>query len=144
MPSNNPDIIELGLEVDIQDSASAKNAEAWAVGQRNGVDVTSGDQTYHNNAKYYAQQAAGDAMATAADRAAVEAAASSIAAAEAAAQAATQAASGAQAAAQSATQAAASAQEMVSHITDGTAQYAAYHLGLYLDADGDLCQVDPT
>ena len=138
------DNFTLEFDVSMSDAASESNAEAWAVGQRHGVDVTSGDQTYHNNAKYYAQQAAGDATATAADRAAVEAAASSIAAAEAAAQAATQAASGAQAAAQSATQAAASAQEMVSHITDGTAQYAAYHLGLYLDADGDLCQVDPT
>ena len=124
------DNFTLEFDVSMSDAASESNAEAWAVGQRHGVDVTSGDQTYHNNAKYYAQQAAGDATATAADRAAVEAAASSIAAAE--------------AAAQAATQAAASAQEMVSHITDGTAQYAAYHLGLYLDADGDLCQVDPT
>lgn len=33
------------------------NPEAWAVGQRNGVPVTSADETYHNNAKYYAQVA---------------------------------------------------------------------------------------
>lgn len=32
-------------------------AEAWAVGQRNGEDVPSTDETYHNNAKYYAQVA---------------------------------------------------------------------------------------
>lgn len=31
------------------------NAEAWAVGQRNGADVGSTDPTYHNNAKYYAE-----------------------------------------------------------------------------------------
>ena len=36
---------------------SASNAEAWAVGQRAGVDVGSSDPTYHNNAKYYADQA---------------------------------------------------------------------------------------
>lgn len=29
-------------------------AEAWAVGQRAGEDVDEGDDTYHNNAKYYA------------------------------------------------------------------------------------------
>lgn len=34
-----------------------EDAEAWAVGKRNGVDVTSGDETYHNNSKYYSQQA---------------------------------------------------------------------------------------
>lgn len=31
-----------------------KNAEAWAVGQKGGVDVNSSDATYQNNAKYYA------------------------------------------------------------------------------------------
>ena len=36
---------------------SASNAEAWAVGQRAGVDVGSSDPTYHNNSKYYADQA---------------------------------------------------------------------------------------
>lgn len=34
-----------------------KNAEAWAVGQRGGVDVEETDETYHNNSKYYAEQA---------------------------------------------------------------------------------------
>ena len=40
----------------------AKDSEAWAVGQRDGVDVESTDETYHNNSKYWsgmAQQAAG-------------------------------------------------------------------------------------
>lgn len=32
-------------------------AEAWAVGQRNGEDVPEGDETYHNNAAYYARLA---------------------------------------------------------------------------------------
>lgn len=36
---------------------SAEDAEAWAVGQRNGVDVPSTDPAYHNNAKYYKDQA---------------------------------------------------------------------------------------
>lgn len=31
-----------------------QDAEAWAVGERNGVPVPSTDPTYHNNAKYYA------------------------------------------------------------------------------------------
>lgn len=32
------------------------NSEAYAVGTRNGVSVGSSDVTYHNNAKYYAEQ----------------------------------------------------------------------------------------
>ena len=36
---------------------SAENAEAWAVGQRAGVDVPDTDPTYHNNSKYYAGRA---------------------------------------------------------------------------------------
>lgn len=32
---------------------SAEDAEAWAVGERNGVPVTSGDETYQNNSKYW-------------------------------------------------------------------------------------------
>jgi len=38
-------------------SDSAQDSEAWAVGKRNGVDVPSTDPRYHNNSKYYAQQA---------------------------------------------------------------------------------------
>ena len=45
-------------EEDAQNAAQdASDAEAWAVGQRNGVDVPSTDPTYHNNAKYYKDQA---------------------------------------------------------------------------------------
>ena len=36
---------------------SEENAEAWAVGQRDGVDVPASDETYENNSKYYAGQA---------------------------------------------------------------------------------------
>lgn len=46
-------------------------AEAWAVGTMNGTPVGSGTIQYNNNAKYYAQQASGDAAQTALDRAAV-------------------------------------------------------------------------
>lgn len=45
----------------------SQNSEAWAVGQKNGVDVPSSDPTYHNNAKYYAEQAAGSASAAVED-----------------------------------------------------------------------------
>ena len=39
---------------DAQDEV--ENAEAWAVGQRGGVDVPSTDPAYENNAKYWAEQ----------------------------------------------------------------------------------------
>ena len=45
---------------EIVDTAAAEvkgEAEAWAVGQRDGEDVPSTDPTYENNAKYYAGQA---------------------------------------------------------------------------------------
>ena len=52
---------EIADEVqDIVDTAAAEvkgEAEAWAVGQRDGEDVPSTDPTYENNAKYYAEQA---------------------------------------------------------------------------------------
>lgn len=38
-------------------SETVDDAEAWAVGQRNGVDVLSTDKTYQNNSKYYSQEA---------------------------------------------------------------------------------------
>lgn len=34
---------------------NAQDAEAWAVGQRNGHDVPSSDPTYQNNAKWYSE-----------------------------------------------------------------------------------------
>jgi len=52
---------EIAAEVqEIVDTAAATvkgEAEAWAVGQRDGVDVPSTDPAYENNAKYYAEQA---------------------------------------------------------------------------------------
>lgn len=33
------------------------NSEAWAVGTRNGAAVSSSDETYDNNSKYYATEA---------------------------------------------------------------------------------------
>ena len=33
-------------------------SEAWAVGQRNGTDVSPSSPQYHNNSKYYAEQSA--------------------------------------------------------------------------------------
>ena len=39
-------------------STNALKAEGYAVGKQNGVDVPSGSTYYHNNAKYYADQAA--------------------------------------------------------------------------------------
>lgn len=36
---------------------AAEDSEAWAVGQRSGTDVPATDETYHNNAKYWAGQA---------------------------------------------------------------------------------------
>lgn len=45
----------------------AEDSEAWAVGKRNGIDVPSTDETYHNNSKYYSEMA--DASATLAEEA---------------------------------------------------------------------------
>lgn len=38
-------------------ASSESNAEAWAVGKRGNTDVSPSDATYHNNAKYYSEQA---------------------------------------------------------------------------------------
>ena len=47
--------IEMGMRVDMGGGSSESNAEAWAVGERHGVPVDENDQTYHNNAKWYAE-----------------------------------------------------------------------------------------
>lgn len=41
---------------------SAEDSEAWAVGQRDGVDVPSTDPAYHNNAKWYAEHGTGNSL----------------------------------------------------------------------------------
>ena len=49
-------------EESAEDAAeSESNAEAWAVGQRGGVNVDSDDPTFHNNSKYYSEQAGNSA-----------------------------------------------------------------------------------
>jgi len=48
--------LNLGTTPGDPDGISARNAEAWAVGKRNGVPVSSSDPTYHNNSKWYAEQ----------------------------------------------------------------------------------------
>ena len=49
----------------------AEDSEAFAVGQRGGVDVSEADIAYRNNAKYYAQSAAASADAAAASAASI-------------------------------------------------------------------------
>lgn len=66
-----PEIV-METEGGATDGASARNAEAWAVGKRNGADVPSTDPTYHNNAKYYATDAAASAADAAASAAEAE------------------------------------------------------------------------
>lgn len=39
----------------------AEESEAWAVGERGGIPVTEGDDTYQNNSKWYAQQSSNSA-----------------------------------------------------------------------------------
>ena len=41
-------------EVERMKSELGSQSEAWAIGKRNGIDVSSDDETYHNNSKYYA------------------------------------------------------------------------------------------
>ncbi len=55
-----------GAEEDAEQAA--EDAEAWAVGERNGSAVVSGDETWENNSKYYAGEAA-DSEDAAADSA---------------------------------------------------------------------------
>ena len=53
--------IEMEMEVHMGGASSEYNAEAWAVGERGGVPVSETDQTYHNNAKYYATETSASA-----------------------------------------------------------------------------------
>ena len=45
-------------DIDITDNAKSykEDSEAWSKGTRNGVPVSSADETYHNNAKYWSEQ----------------------------------------------------------------------------------------
>ena len=88
-----PDIIpEFTVLVERVEAAVAKEevlheAEAWAVGQRDGVDVDEEDDTYQNNSKYYAGKAEASKIAsqTAEQNASAQALAASGSASEAAA-----------------------------------------------------------
>lgn len=55
MSESDYQLIEQAIEA-AQDAV--EDSEAWAVGERGGVPVPSGDETYHNNSKYWAEQAA--------------------------------------------------------------------------------------
>ena len=81
VPIDAESTIELHAQVEMGGTASEYNAEAWAVGERGGVPVNETDQTYHNNAKYYAEQAADADESAAAAAASATAAAGSAAAA---------------------------------------------------------------
>jgi len=49
---------EVEMLVDVGDALQTQRAEAWAVGERNGVPVEEGNPTYHNSSKWHAQRAA--------------------------------------------------------------------------------------
>ena len=60
------------IHEDVEKAEVLSESEAWAVGERDGVPVSSDDDTYHNNSKYYSGLAAdsaesADARATAAE-----------------------------------------------------------------------------
>lgn len=55
------DGIDVDVGLDAGDAINAARAEAWAVGEKNGVPVTESDPTWNNNAKYYAGRASAEA-----------------------------------------------------------------------------------
>lgn len=52
-------LIEQAVEAVQETKGYSEDAEAYAIGTRNGVAVTSGDAAYENNAKYYAEHFVG-------------------------------------------------------------------------------------
>ena len=58
--------------------AYSQDSKAWATGIRDGEPVTSEDETYQNNAKYYAESISGDAAAAAQSASAAAASAASV------------------------------------------------------------------
>ena len=102
--------VEQAVEAAEAAESSALDAEAWAVGERDGEPVTDQDETYQNNAKYYALSSiAAKEDAEAAASAAVESARSAADSATDASGSAESASGSATASAGSATQAAGSA-----------------------------------
>lgn len=82
-PASTPwaDALEAVEDAKTEAVSAAEDAEAYAVGKRGGETVESTDPTYHNNAKYYSEQASGSATAAStAKTAAQEAAATASAA----------------------------------------------------------------
>ena len=69
-----PEIIQECEQYVIDSGNNAVTSEKWATGTANGTPVTAGDTTYHNNSKYYAEQAG--TSATNASNSATSAAAS--------------------------------------------------------------------
>ena len=55
MSESDYQLIEQAIE-EAQDAV--EDSEAWAIGERGGIPVSPTDETYHNNAKYWAEQAA--------------------------------------------------------------------------------------
>ena len=53
------------IHEDVEKAEVLSESEAWAVGKRDGVDVPSTDDTYHNNSKYYKELAGTSASAAA-------------------------------------------------------------------------------
>ena len=49
--------IQQAILAGVNAAQNATDAEAWAVGKRNGVEVGADDPAHHNNAKYYKDQA---------------------------------------------------------------------------------------
>lgn len=62
-PDQDPPSVWQGYVTDVLHKK--EDAEAYAVGKRSGTDVGETDPTYHNNAKYYSEQASGSASAAA-------------------------------------------------------------------------------
>ena len=111
--------VEQAVEAAEDAEQNALDAEAWAVGQRNGEDVPDVDPTYENNAKYYALSSiSAKEDAEAAASAAAESAGS-------AADSATDASGSASAAAGSATQASGSATQAAGSATAAASSSAS-------------------
>jgi len=57
IPDPTPDWVAEVLHYGSEMENSQHNAEAWAIGKINGEDVPDTDERYHNNSKWYAEQA---------------------------------------------------------------------------------------
>lgn len=104
-------IVEEAAEGAIED------AEAWAIGKRDGVDVPSTDETYHNNSKWYATQAGLSATSASQDASNASSSASAAAGSASSAASAKTAAETAQGLAEAAAEAAASVFSVVGNVT---------------------------